>query len=62
MLKGPLIIPNPNRRHCCPCPHRQGPHWGTIPPRVNGNMYGPTGRPSVRTEVKGHYGCTEHHV
>ena len=32
MLEGPLIILNPNRRHCCPFPHGQGPHWGTHPP------------------------------
>ena len=32
MLEGPLIILNPNRCHCCPFPHGQGPHWGTHPP------------------------------
>ena len=31
MLEGPLIILNLNRRHCCPFPHGQGPHWGTHP-------------------------------
>ena len=31
MLEGPLIILNMNRRHCCPFPHGQGPHWGTHP-------------------------------
>ena len=32
MLEGPQIIVNPNHRHCCPFPHGQGPHWGTLPP------------------------------
>ena len=27
MRKGPLTIPNPNRRRCCPCPHGLGPHY-----------------------------------
>ena len=32
MHRGPLIIPNPNRPHCCPVPQGLGLHWGTRHP------------------------------
>ena len=35
MLEGPLIIPNPNRPHCCPFPHGRDPIGAHIPLLVN---------------------------
>ena len=30
--RGPPLVPNPNRHHCCPSPQGLGPHWGTHRP------------------------------